>query len=311
MLFQRCTQVSDSHSSTRSIGKVPSLAKVVAAALEYGGELWWPELAPQLVADQVSEHDKTHGLALHEYSTSGLLGEQALAFVHMPVVTVHSGAQTITLEALAAPVESYFALKGVAFYSATELNSPRLTETLTDALALIGVVPTLLDSVLGLVKSMHVLDPDDAASDVSFSKPELPFSIFVSVPRQRVAHDSFRVAEAIVHEAMHLQLSLVEQRVPLVCGDEGRFYSPWKEEPRNTAGILHGLYVFAVIDEWLERLPASLRCDYTDRRRAEIEWQINLTQSFSEAAELTPGGRTLSCAIMSRFARAGLSVRNV
>ena len=287
------------------------LAKVVAAKLKDGGELWWPELARQLVADEANEFEKTPGSAFSEYSTSGLLGERAVAFVHIPIAAVQAGSQTIRLEALAAPVESYFVLKGVDFYDAAELNSPRVTETLTDAFELIGLVPTLLDSVRALVKSMHVLDAPNAASDVSFSKPEIPFSIFVSVPRQRVAHDSFRVAEAVVHEAMHLQLSLVERIVPLVCGDEERFYSPWKHGPRDTAGILHGIYVFSVIDGWLERLPESLRCDYTDRRRAEIECQINLNKAFFEAAELTPEGRMLSRAIMVRFARAGLSVRNV
>lgn len=287
------------------------LAKVVAATLKDCGDLWWPELARQLVADAANEFEKTQGLAFSEYSTSGLLGERAVAFVQLPIAAVQTGAQTIRLEALAAPVESYFALKGIGFYGAAELNAPRVSETLTEAFDLIGLVPTLSDSVRALVKSMHVLNPPNAASDVSFSKPEIPFSIFVSVPRQRVAHDSFRVAEAIVHEAMHLQLSLVEQRVPLVCGDEYRFFSPWKQGPRNTAGILHGLYVFAVIDGWLERLPESLRCDYTNRRRAEIERQINLNKAFSEAAELTPEGRMLLRTIMVRFARAGLLVRNV
>lgn len=287
------------------------LSRVVAAALASGGKLWWPELARQLVADEANEFEKTQGSAFSEYSTSGLLGERAVAFVHMPIAAVQAGAQTIRLEALAAPVESYFTLKGVAFYGAAELNTSRVTETLTAAFDLIGLVPTLLDSVRALVKSMHVLDAPNVASDVSFSKPEIPFSIFVSVPRQRVAHDSFRVAEAIVHEAMHLQLSLVERVVPLVCGGEERFYSPWKHAPRNATGMLHGLYVFSVIDGWLERLPESLRCDYTDRRRADIERQINLNKAFPLAVELTPEGCMLSRAIMSRFEGASLSIRNV
>ena len=46
---------------------------------------------------------------------------------------------------------------------------------------------------------------------------------------------------------MHLQLSLVERVVPLVLSQRKMYYSPWRDEVRNSEGILQALYVFGVI----------------------------------------------------------------
>lgn len=287
------------------------LSRVVAAALENSDELWWPKLAAQLVSSRSIELEKEYGLSFGNYSTSSLLAEQALALFDFPLDGEQHCVKSIRLEVLAPLIEGYFRKKGVSFYSAADQSGALLAEVLKAAFKLIGLIPSLRLSVLDLVKSLHVLVPQDATSDVSFSEPAIPFSIFVSVPKEPVADASLRVAEAIIHEAMHLQLSLVERVVPLVCGDEQRFYSPWKQAIRNTAGILHGIYVFAVIDSWLERLPASLCSDYTNRRRTEIGRQLKLNIAFPESAELTPKGCLLARTIMSRFAVANLSVRNV
>ena len=287
------------------------LSRVVAAALENCDELWWPKLAAQLVSNRAIELEKECGLSFGNYSTSSLLGVQALALFDFPLDGEQHCVKSIRLEALAPLIEGHFRKKGVSFYSAEDQSGSLLVEVLKAAFELIGLIPSLRLSVLDLVKILHVLVPQDATSDVSFSEPEIPFSIFVSVPKERVPHASLRVAEAIIHEAMHLQLSLVERVVPLVCGDEQPFYSPWKQTIRNTTGILHGIYVFAVINSWLERLPASLCSDYTNRRRAEIERQLKLNIAFPESAELTPIGCLLARAIMSRFEVASLSIRNV
>lgn len=46
--------------------------------------------------------------------------------------------------------------------------------------------------------------------DVSHSTPVLPLSIFVSVPGADERHAELRLAESIIHEAMHLQLTFIE-----------------------------------------------------------------------------------------------------
>ena len=269
----------------------------VTEILESGGDLWLPELTAELVSHREIELQKASGPCLDGYSTSGFLGDQALQILTLPT----GNNQLVNLEILAPKVEAYFELKGVRFYSPDELKTPVLIQTLKEAFNLIALTPTLCQSVSVLVKSLHLLIPPDVASDVSFSEPEIPFSIFVSMPYEAVEWRALRVAEAIIHEAMHLQLSLVERIVPLVDGEEEVFYSPWKQVQRKTAGLLHALYVFAIIDSWLEKI--SLLSDglYVDRRRSEIKSQISQNSLFAESADLTSEGRALSWLIFSRF----------
>ena len=104
-----------------------------------------------------------------------------------------------------------------------------------------------------------------------------------------------RVGEAIVHEAMHLQLSLIEKIVPLINSNEKEFYSPWKNEYRNSTGILHALYVFRVIESFYEQLEmkqylSSMNLDFIKKRRSKILQQINEIKEFSRNPDLTEYG---------------------
>jgi hypothetical protein len=69
--------------------------------------------------------------------------------------------------------------------------------------------PTLSRSIGWPLRSLHVADPE---FDISHSDPEVPFSIFVSVPGVDEPYGPLRLAEQIVHECMHLQLTLIERK---------------------------------------------------------------------------------------------------
>ncbi len=132
-----------------------------------------------------------------------------------------------------------------------ELNGPTVRQILGDAFAAINAVSSLHSSVFSIVRSLHLLRSDSLDEyDISFSEPYLPFSIFVSVPHKRCADDFLRVAEGIIHEAMHLQLTLMEKEIFLIHGEPKQFYSPWREEFRSVYGIVHGLYVFGVLRQY-------------------------------------------------------------
>jgi HEXXH motif-containing protein len=112
--------------------------------------------------------------------------------------------------------------------------------------------------------------------DVSHSDPELPFCIFISLPQPGEADAALRVAEAILHESMHLQLTMIELCVPLIARDLLGGYSPWKHEVRPVSGLLHGLYVFAVIHQICDLLLRA-RSEwerYGRMRRTEIEKEV-------------------------------------
>jgi len=131
---------------------------------------------------------------------------------------------------------------------------------------------------------------------VSFSEPHIPFSIFVSASQQQNVTTALRIAEAVVHEAMHLQLTLVERVVLLVNLADGRYFSPWQGKYRTAQGVLHALYVFGVINSFIERLeasghdPAVVSLDYVRRRHRQIAMEIHEIESFRYCPELTPIG---------------------
>lgn len=131
----------------------------------------------------------------------------------------------------------------------------------------------LVPTVELLVRSIHIISSRGPGYDCSHSEPTIPFSILVSVPLGE-RHAALRLAESILHEAMHLQLTLIEEDTDLVTSQVEESYSPWQQQLRPAQGLLHGLYVFAAIDDWLaaqQALP-NLSVDdrtYVDRLRGD------------------------------------------
>jgi len=104
--------------------------------------------------------------------------------------------------------------------------------------------------------------------DVSHSEPRWPHLIFVSLPPPTHVGD-LRLAEAIVHEAMHLNLSLAEGRTSLI-EDDTQLYSPWRSTARPAGGVLHGVYVFAVLLRFFEDLDRREELSPEERRHLAV-----------------------------------------
>jgi len=202
------------------------------------------------------------------------------------------------LERLPAAVRSRF--EGLVF--ATE-PAPGTAAAIAQAVARLAPAAGVRAAVGALVRAVHVLAARPGY-DCSHSDPGLPFSIFVSVPMgERDAE--LRLAESILHETMHLQLSLIERETPIVQGDAALLYSPWQDRARPVAGLVHGLYVFACILDWFDAIEraASLapgERDYFARRRADIRGEIGQVADLPQAAGLTPVGRVLSQWLIDR-----------
>lgn len=264
-------------------GSLTLLADSIGQASE---PLWWPSLTNALVVAQSS--------GAEPYSTGAQNTSDRTDASSFTDVRSRDGAGLrLRLEFLGRAQAKGFVARGLNLYEIDEVRESSCLQTLSDALTLVACVPSLGKSIQMLVKSMHLLRPDGPTIDTSFSEPRLPFSIFVSVPPIRIESDASRVAEAIVHEAMHLQLSLLERQMPLI----GKFgiatYSPWRGEIRDASGLLHALYVFRVVFDWLglicEQLPL-----YASRRRHEIEQQVREVDWPCLMPALTPAGTTLA-----------------
>ena len=129
--------------------------------------------------------------------------------------------------------------------------------------------------------------------DTSYSDPSLPLSVFVSCPLPAERNRVERLAENIVHEALHLQLSLVERIQPLVIddSDEELVVSPWKEEWRTVRGLLHAVYVFGNLRSFWKGVAAE-RPESSSFARARIQ---TIDSEMARATHLA-GDRTLTAA---------------
>jgi HEXXH motif-containing protein len=276
------------------------LIERITVALENPGDFpWLPDLTSDLVkARWRTLHEET-GLSATEYGTSRVVARSVRAprgvVGYLSASSAELSWASIQVEILDERFADPYADAGTLFYSAEEIRSENLLMTVGDAIHLIEGVPTLSATVAALVRSLHLIKPNNDDYDVSFSEPQIPFSIFVSIPQKRETTDTLRVAEAIVHEAMHLQLTLVERIVPLVSPSRSKYFSPWKGTERSIQGVLHGLYVFRVIDCFLGQVtsvssPTGDVAEYVRARREEIRRQISEVGTFEGCFGLTGSG---------------------
>jgi HEXXH motif-containing protein len=274
------------------------VAKQVEFSVLYHDVVWLPHLTKKLTDICWQQLSRTCGLTKLSYSTAGLIScnpnaSRSIVTYLLPQAGVDWDAPSLQIELLGNKIKRGYEDAGVNFYNAEQIADSALTSCLRDALEVLTKVPTLATTVATLVKSLHIIRPANDEFDVSFSEPHIPFSIFVSIPSRRVPHGALRVAEGIVHEAMHLQLTLVERVVKLINPSREQYYSPWRSEFRTAQGLLHGLYVFRVVYEFLGNLLALQNADaaYINDRRDQIAKQIAEVHSFQNCLDLTEEGQ--------------------
>jgi HEXXH motif-containing protein len=274
--------------------------RVKLALANLGDDPWLPGLSEELVKVGWQNLYYDMGLLPIDYGTARVMVRDAniqrriLARLFI-AASAENPCHGLQVEALEGDFASNFEKAGIRFYTTEEISDSNILEQLEEAINILKFLPSLFATVGRLVKSVHLIDPRDDDYDVSFSEPHVPFTIFVSVPRQRDPTVALRVAEAVVHEAMHLQLTLIELVVPLVNKVEVEYFSPWREEYRTVQGVLHALYVFRVIDrflfDWSESSNSGTKASsYARTRRSHIRTQIDQIESFPECDGLTDIG---------------------
>jgi hypothetical protein len=275
-------------------------ARIRAALLDTSAPLWLPELTDDLANVAWRKLNRDLRLTRDSYGTARVLrrdpGERCLVAVSLGNPSL-DGPEIDQIPVELLPPELALQCVGpdVRFFDANGIVELGVSARVRDALEILHAVPTVLHTVVALVRALHLIDTADDEFDVSFSDPSLPFSAFISVPGPNADAGALRVAEALLHEAMHLQLSLIEEIVPLVTSNGGAYYSPWRNEYRTAQGVLHALYVFRVIDAFLGMVsfedPAlePLRCHAVERR-ATIAEQVHEIYNFRRCTDLTSDG---------------------
>jgi hypothetical protein len=165
---------------------------------------------------------------------------------------------------------------------------------LENSARLLATVTTLEAAVERSVLEIILLNAPDGY-DISHSEPRWPETIFVSASKDPGQIGALRMLENVVHEAMHLQLTKLEESVPLIADEVSQMASPWREEPRHLLGILHGAYVFTCIHTFFGRAELSRRLDgtgsgYVAKRRREIGDELRQIDFDRLAAGLTSEG---------------------
>ena len=292
----------DSRLFTRFMMRKDELAEKIKLSIgDSDTELWFPNLTTHLADFGWNQLQNEIGITSSDYGTTIIIADNIN--VPLQIIPFKDKSVQISIELFPKEFADKYFDSQISFYDESELTELSVLGCLAEAIELIKTVPELWESVQTLVKSLHLIKLEDDNYDVSFSEPHIPFSIFVSVPKTRIKNDSLRVAEAIVHEAMHLQLSLIEKVVPLISSNKQKFYSPWKDEYRHSDGILHALYVFRVIDGFYKQivqiLPAKTNKNYLVYRRNLISQQVASVNKTDLFQELTECGKALGSRLVT------------
>lgn len=282
------------------------LSHQIKARLQTGEVFLWDQEILNLLTGNVWQELSERGFACEEYGTERLLLSDSSAersVVARVATPLPNSMSVLSVEVLREDSRLYLS-EDVRFYSREEILNTDVLNCLNDAIGVLSRVQKVSLLVGSLIRSLHLIRAECEEYDVSFSEPRLPFSAFVSIPVRRVHDDALRVAEAILHEAMHLHLSLIERLLLLVEPTEYRYYSPWRDEHRSAEGVLHAIYVFRVIAYFWRAIRAQLlvsqETKYVETRLAQITEQFEQVRSFADCKYLTDDGRRLVQQLLDR-----------
>ena len=263
------------------------------------GPCCWDRRAPARLREQVFGDAS----AWKSYSTSRCLDGSNPDILYTIDCSGHAVDSAVSVEWLSPVLAARWENIGLRFASEADLSDMEFRQTLVSALDFIGMDHPLEGTVAGLCRSLHVLVASGSDFDTSYSDPSLPLSVFVSCPLPAERNRVERLAENIVHEALHLQLSLVERVQPLVIDDpdEEPVFSPWKDEWRSVRGLVHAVYVFGNLRSFWKGV-ASKRPESSSFAQARIQ---TIDAEMADAAHLasnkslTAAGRRLATSFLS------------
>lgn len=208
----------------------------------------------------------------------------------------------IKLALPAAALQSFYDEHGL-YVSDIQNKKNNIVVKVESALEVIRRVPEVFSFINKIVKSMQIIDAEYLDTDTSYSHPNIPFSIFFSVCEEESIISDFRVAESVLHEAMHLMLTLIETHVELIgLNSKETFYSPWRDEPRQIRGVLHGLFVFRGLLGFYKLMEnifsTSNELGYIQLRIDQIKRDIYQLKEFASCSDLTKDGAILTANLL-------------
>jgi len=242
---------------------------------------WNEECLAALLQWEESEILAQTSLALCTYGTVRILSASSQAdrtwTLHPPIAK----GLNFGVEELPSNLHHIVNEQGTSVRKILDHDRAKVKQLFYDACeAVCTLAPMLFQSIRYLLRSFHVIRSNSPKIDVSFSVPSLPNSIFGSIPGFDDKEAVARLAETIVHEVLHLQLTLVEKYCPIVRLDmETRYMiSPWRNCPRPEISVIHGLFVFRTLEILWSQVNSTYSeslLSFANRRVSEIHHQLS------------------------------------
>lgn len=280
----------------------PDLAEIIGSLRDR----WFPGLARKL-AEREWIRLQAFGIDPETYSTSAMAAGNPSEAGRLLSTIVPMGGfgadAAIRVEFFREGLPARYADLGMVMLPFDQSDPVRTTAEIEAGLAVLDLVPDAAHAVGGLVRSLHPIVTSGPEFDISYSDPDLPFTIFLGVHGSEVRFSRLRSAEGILHEAMHLQLTLMEGVVCLYAGEGETSFSPWQGRQRPVRGVLHGLYVFRTIQDLMVRLSEDSRLSETERRYCserviKIEEEVKEVGDLGRSRDLTDRGRSFAISLL-------------
>ena len=145
-------------------------------ALARPTEPWFPGLARPLTEAAWWEY-KHRGFDSANYGTHRWLCNDPKA-MRMEVAAFGNAFECV-IEKLPASTRARYEDRGLAF---SESTSAADVAAVRSALSLVALLPSLRETISAYSRALHILKAPGSDFDVSHSDPEVPFSVFVSIP---------------------------------------------------------------------------------------------------------------------------------
>lgn len=161
--------------------------------------------------------------------------------------------------------------------------------------------PARADELAAGVRALVPLVPDAGGLDNSATSMDAFGAMGLTAPSAPV-----ELALTLVHEFQHSKLGALMDVVPLHDpADPGRYFAPWRRDPRPIGGLLQGIYAFLAIAETWHRLSVVPRLEDAGLRGlAEVREQTAAAlDSLAGTAALTPAGHRFVAGLRSTLDR--------
>jgi len=261
--------------------------------------LWNCEIAGALTDNKLNALFGNAEEGRKKYSLSGCLLKDWEYSGLENVLPITQCGKTFSLITPTPHLGYFYEQHGLVPFTIEEFKASNAVDKLERTMAMFCGSPVVFQFLSQIVKSIQLIRSEDAETDVSYSHPDIPFTIFVSICGDDSLISSLRIAESILHESMHLLLTLIEGIFPLIDPtSKAVYYSPWRDEDRPVRGVLHGLFVFKAINDFYALLSPQITDAvsnaYILKRLDQIFGEMVLLKDFPLSPGLTEEGKQLA-----------------